>query len=202
MPNIHRTLLFVASIIVLSLLVFPVFAQVAPIIAPNCGFPSMVCTGGESFFGPAQSVESFVLVFIYIALGFVGLIAVIYIIYAGFKYISSRGDEEASASAKRQIIYALLGLFVAGTAFLIVNVVISRSATLLIIDIRDVINALLSLVAIVAVIYVIIGGVMYLISQGDQDKAARAKMQIIYALIGIAIVAISAVLVNFIISSI
>jgi hypothetical protein len=65
--------------------------------------------------------------------------------------------------------------------------------------ITTIVNTLLSLVAIAAVI-VIIFGTVSAASAGDQeDIALRAKNNIIYALLGLIIVALSAVIVNFII---
>lgn len=65
--------------------------------------------------------------------------------------------------------------------------------------IRDVVNAVLTLVGVIAVIFVIIGGVKYITSQGDESAAATAKLTVLYSLFGIVIVILSAVLVNIII---
>ena len=196
MAGVTRSLLFVAAITMLALSVFPVIAQVQPIIAPNCGFLGMNCTGGESFFG---NIGPYLLTIIDTALTFIGVIATIYIVYAGFLYISSTGDEENSSRAKRQIIYAMLGIFVAGTASLIVDVVVNQETADLIVSIRGVANAILSLLAVGAAAYMIIAGVMYFSSTGDEDQASRAKMQIIYAMIGLIVIALSGVAVNLII---
>jgi len=68
--------------------------------------------------------------------------------------------------------------------------------------ITSIVNALLTLAAIVAAIFVIIGGVRYFTSQGDEDAAAQAKNTIIYAVLGVIVIALSAVIINFIISAI
>jgi hypothetical protein len=60
-----------------------------------------------------------------------------------------------------------------------------------------IINALLVLAAIAAIVFVIIGGVRYITSQGDEDAAVQAKNTIIYAIIGIIIIILAAVIVNF-----
>ncbi len=66
--------------------------------------------------------------------------------------------------------------------------------------ITKIVNAFLSLVAMVAVI-VIIFGTASAIGAGDQeDVAARAKNNIIYALLGLVIVGLSAVIVNFLLA--
>lgn len=58
------------------------------------------------------------------ALGFLALFALIVIIYAGFKYLTSVGDEKKADEAKKILLYALIGLFIIGTSGLIVNVML------------------------------------------------------------------------------
>ena len=61
-----------------------------------------------------------------------------------------------------------------------------------------IINALLVLAAIAAIVYIIIAGVRYIVSQGDEDSVAQAKRGILYAIIGIIVILLAAVLVNFV----
>ena len=68
--------------------------------------------------------------------------------------------------------------------------------------IQTIVNALLSFVAVLAVIFVIIGGVRYIVSQGDDDAQVQARNTILYAVIGIIVIALSAVLVNYILNNI
>jgi uncharacterized membrane protein YidH (DUF202 family) len=68
--------------------------------------------------------------------------------------------------------------------------------------IRNIVNALLVLIAIIAVIFVIIGGVRYITSSGDEDASAAAKNTILYALVGLVIIGLSIVLVNFILAAV
>lgn len=50
-----------------------------------------------------------------------GIIAVIMLIIGGFKYSTSSGDSNATASAKNTILYAIIGLVITATAYTIVN---------------------------------------------------------------------------------
>lgn len=50
---------------------------------------------------------------------------------------------------------------------------------------------LLSLVAILALVALIIGGIMYIISLGDEGRAETAKRIILYAIVGVIIVGTS-----------
>jgi len=57
----------------------------------------------------------------------VGVIAVIMIIFGGFKYITSGGKEEGVKGAKNTILYALIGLIIVALAQIIVKFVLSKA---------------------------------------------------------------------------
>lgn len=56
----------------------------------------------------------------------VGVAAVIMVIVSGFKYVTSGGDSNSVSSAKSTLIYALVGLGVAGLAQVLVNFVLTN----------------------------------------------------------------------------
>jgi uncharacterized membrane protein YuzA (DUF378 family) len=58
----------------------------------------------------------------------VGVAAVIVIIYAGFKYITSAGEQGRVANAKSTLLYALVGLAVAALAQLLVHFVLYQTS--------------------------------------------------------------------------
>src|SRR3989344_1988413 len=130
--------------------------------------------------------------------------AVLFLVYAGFKYIASRGDEEEAATAKRQILYAIIGLFIIAAANIIITAFDTTGAPspiALINRIRTLVNAILAFAGIVAAIYIILSGVRYITSAGDEDEATKAKRQLLYAVIGIVIIVFATVLVNFFITA-
>lgn len=61
-----------------------------------------------------------------IALGLAGAIAVLIIVLAAFKYVVSVGDPQTANKAKNAIIYAIIGLIVALTAFGIISFALNR----------------------------------------------------------------------------
>ncbi len=65
-----------------------------------------------------------------------------------------------------------------------------------------VITALNVLVGIAAVIMIIVGGLRYITSSGDPAKLNSAKNTIIYACIGVAIAAMSQVIVAFVVNAV
>lgn len=58
----------------------------------------------------------------------VGILAVIMLIWGGIRYVLSGGDSGAVSSAKKTILYAVVGLIVAILAYAIVNFVITTIA--------------------------------------------------------------------------
>jgi uncharacterized membrane protein len=64
--------------------------------------------------------------------------------------------------------------------------------------IETVINFLLALAALVAAIFLIVGGVRYITSQGDEDQAERAKLTILYSVLGLIVIGLAAIIANFV----
>lgn len=64
-------------------------------------------------------------------------------------------------------------------------------------SLTNIVNVFLGLVGVIAVIFIIVGGVFYIMSSGDPGKQERAKSTLMYAIIGLIIVGIAAVIVNF-----
>ena len=66
--------------------------------------------------------------------------------------------------------------------------------------IQQVINILSIIVGVIAVIMIIIGGLRYITSGGDSNNISGAKNTIIYAVIGLVVVAMAQVIVRFVLS--
>jgi|GEM_PF-1542516 len=70
----------------------------------------------------AQKIASI----INIVLGFLGIIAVVYIMYAGFKWMTAGGNDEEIGKAKSTIKNAVIGIGVIFLSYAIVNFAVSR----------------------------------------------------------------------------
>lgn len=68
--------------------------------------------------------------------------------------------------------------------------------------IHTIINILSAIVGIVAVIMIIIGGLRYITSGGNDANVASAKNTILYAIIGLIIVALSQLIVRFVLNKV
>lgn len=59
--------------------------------------------------------------------GIIGVIAVVMIMVGGFKYIASQGNPQETAKAKNTILYAVIGLVLAASAFTIVSFIVETA---------------------------------------------------------------------------
>ncbi len=73
-------------------------------------------------------VDSVITKVIDILSAIIGIVAVIMIIIAGFKYVTSAGDSNKVTSAKNTIVYAIIGLILVVLAQVIVKFVINTSS--------------------------------------------------------------------------
>lgn len=65
---------------------------------------------------------------------------------------------------------------------------------------QDIVNIFSAIVGVIAVIMIIVGGLRYITSGGDSSKVGTAKNTLIYAIIGLIIVALAQIIVHFVIS--
>lgn len=89
-----------------------------------------VCGGvgltGGSCAGSATGVGTIIKAVITILSIVVGVAAVIMIVIGGLKYVTSGGESAATASAKNTVLYALIGLVIAGLAQVLVHYVLGN----------------------------------------------------------------------------
>lgn len=91
--------------------VMPAFAQIG--VTPQ-DLPSAL----EGSQGDIRDLAKTLLNYI---LGFLGLIAVVFVIYAGFLYVTSAGNEDNAGKAKTIITYAIVGIIIILASAAIVN---------------------------------------------------------------------------------
>jgi glucan phosphoethanolaminetransferase (alkaline phosphatase superfamily) len=84
---------------------------------------SAVCSGGDEQIQPI--IKTVINTLLYI----LGALAVIMIIFAGFRYTTSGGDANAVTSAKKTLLYSVVGLIVAILSYAIVNTVLDELLT-------------------------------------------------------------------------
>ena len=65
-----------------------------------------------------------------------------------------------------------------------------------------IVNGIVGALSLVAVIFIVIGGINYMTSQGDPAKTKKAKDTILYAVIGLIVAVLAFAIVNFVIAKI
>ena len=141
----------------------------------------------------------------YLVLGFV--------IYGGYQYIFSSGDVSKTLSAKRTLTNAFIGLGIVMLASVIfggIRIALIGNAsltegTIKAIDaeaanalVTNLIQWTIGIAGIVAAIFLVLGGVSYMTSAGDSSKLQKAKNTILYAIIGLIVVALAEIITAFV----
>ncbi len=108
-----KKILLAASLVVLLTPII-VSAQLQP-PPNNFGLPG----------GPNSDLTTEVTDLVKLFLQIVGLIAVGFLIYGGFQYITSAGNDETAESAKKTIQNAIIGLIIIILSYTIVTVIIN-----------------------------------------------------------------------------
>lgn len=73
---------------------------------------------------PGEELGALIIRIINASLILVAVVALGFLVYGGFRYITSRGDEQEVQAAKQTITYAIIGIVVIGIAAAIVTFVV------------------------------------------------------------------------------
>ncbi len=140
-------------------------------------------------------------------------LVVAYTIYGGYRYIFANGDPGKVAAGKKTLTRAFIGLAIVGSANAILSAIRlglannsvsfdqNCTAEACIDGISMVTNTIswfITMAGIVAAIYLVTAGIGYITANGDTGKLQKSKNGILYSLIGLAIVALSQIIVTFV----
>ena len=183
------------------------------------GMPSWDCEVGdmeseEGIVNGIGMIAANVLAALSVAAGY---IVVGFVIYGGYLYMMSSGDPGKAATGKKAITNALIGLAIVICAYVIFNairVALVGSQSIGSCDpttgsgcisgdqagemIVNSIQWVAGLAGAVCAIFVVVGGWGYMTSGADPGKLQKAKNTILYALIGLIIVALAFIITGFV----
>lgn len=138
-----------------------------------------------------------------------------YVIYGGYLFIFSSGDPGKVATGKKALAHAFIGLAITMSAYAIMSTIrvalinngnISNNNGQLGGSPSQVIFTAIhwvsSIAGIVSAIFIVFGGISYTTSGGDPSKTQKAKSIILYALIGLIVVALAEIITAFVASTI
>ncbi|HPN54621.1 MAG TPA: pilin [Candidatus Moranbacteria bacterium] len=135
------------------------------------------------------------------------VLALVVLVIGAIMYIVSTGESEMLERAKKAITAAIMGMVIAIAAPSILKELSTilgwtdststTSSALTISEIAvNVLNFLLGVAGVLAIIMMVIGGIMYLTSTGDEERIKKGKSIFTYSVIGIIIVLASLVIVR------
>lgn len=124
MKKILSQTLIVIGAMTLGLMLFSVVPAHAAMIGPG-DVPANVteATGGTG------NIRVLVLNIVNFFLFFLGLVATLMVIYGGILYVTSAGAEDKVGTAKKIIMYAIVGIIIILLSFALINTVISGAGT-------------------------------------------------------------------------
>jgi len=104
---------FLTALIIFAFL-FPLSVFAYDLIVPS----------GSSYGLPESKIENVLENIIKWVVGFIILIAILMIVWAGINYMTAAGDQNKVETAKKILTYAIIGLLIAALAYAIVNLII------------------------------------------------------------------------------
>lgn len=131
-----------------------------------------------------------------------------YVIYGGYLYMFSSGDPGKAATGKKTLTQAFIGLAIVLSAYTIFSAIRIALVGNQAFDfengteggvmVTNLIQWVVGIGGAVAAIFIVVGAFGYITANGDPNKLQKAKTTILYALIGLIIVALAEVLTAFV----
>ena len=120
---VKKLFFFIQGLFTYPFLAVPAFAQasVNPCANPEGIAKTLCALGGDKGANIAKTVQNIVIFFVVLAV----LIALLWLLYGGIKWITSRGEKDQVEAARNHIIAAIIGLIVIFLAIFIVTIILS-----------------------------------------------------------------------------
>ena len=122
MNELSKVLTFLGIALVFA---FPVIALAQSPIQSGINSSGIRSLFGFGPLNSATTLDRLIAEVIRLVLSFVGLIAILFIIIGGYRYITSNGNDEVAEAGKKTLINAVIGLVIIALAYVIVTVVIN-----------------------------------------------------------------------------
>lgn len=133
-------------------------------------------------------------------------VAVALAMFGGFLYMTSAGDPGKAAKGRKTIINSCIGIVITKVSSLALKTVsdfMSRIGSDKSIGniASEVAGEMLFWGGAICVIMIMWGGFQYTTSAGDPGKAAKARQTLLYAVVGLVLMIVAAVIINFAVST-
>jgi len=179
-----------------------------PAATPQVAAPTTASTAGGGTFTNqlnANTIQQVVTTVTTYLQGIIGTLAVLFIVIGGIMYMASAGNENMVKQAKNAWTGAVIGLAIALAAPSLIKDLMgilgaTGSSVPGAIGLKAIatntLTFLLSIVGIIAIIFMVIGGIMYMTTAGDDKRMETAKNIFKYSIIGTVIALASVVIVQ------
>ncbi len=212
-----KKLLFFTLLFVFAIALFGVFS--GSVARAEClpGTDPLTCLGtvGENSNYTDRSIAEILIDILNAALSLIFLIVLGFLVYGGYYWMVSGGNEEKVRKARQILTASLIGLLIVLSALSIVTFITGAIG----VDLSDptgssltdkpiteilnnILTAVLGLVFFVALATMVYGGIRWMTSGGNEDTISEAKRTVIASAIGLIIIMISYAVVNFITSTV
>lgn len=111
--------------LILYSLFFAFLLSPAAVFADSCGQlsgPGCVCAAGTTDTPSLACFAPIVVNIVNVAFIFLGVVAVIFLLFGSIRFIVSRGDQKAVTAAKNTITYAIIGMILVVLAFVAITI--------------------------------------------------------------------------------
>ncbi|MBI2051085.1 MAG: hypothetical protein HYT31_04800 [Parcubacteria group bacterium] len=120
MPIVKSFSLRINLIVAAGMLAFAILAPVPALAQTD---PFGVEDAARINVGEERDLKFAIANIVNVVLGFLGILAVIIIMYAGFKWMTASGNEEQVGEARKMLLQAVIGLIIIMGAWVIINFV-------------------------------------------------------------------------------
>lgn len=162
---------------------------------PDCSIKSPTAAGGISAF-----IWAIALNIIEMATQAAVYLAVFYVIYGGFQYLTSSGSPDKAVKARTTIRNALIGVVIATSATAIINtlsaVTTANSSVQMVV--ASVLNMVYFAAFALALVMIIISGYKFVVGGSSPETIKTAKNTILYSIIGLVIVILAFAITGFV----
>lgn len=149
--------------------------------------PKDISSGDDAI---TQYITRIALNIIAIGTNLVAYLAFFFILYGGFQYLTSSGNPDQAAKARKTILNAIIGVVITISASAIVDRLSAITASTGTPEevIGSILNIVYFLAGTIAVLVIVISGYKFVTGGGNPDAIQKAKNTILYAVIGLIIV--------------
>jgi len=132
----------------------------------------------------------------------IGAVAVFMLVTAGMRYVAGSASDDQIGKAKKQITWALVGLFVIGIAEFVVKDILfkNRGTTLGVNEAKELFVNLTNFIAgtmgTLSFVFLLYAGYLYVLGSANEDNVAKSKKIMMGAAIGIVLALAAFAIVN------